>query len=77
MDGIVKTTLASVVFTQFSSQFEGSCFLANIREEWTDGKMKHLQTTLFFEVLGEEHPYNIKERLKSKKMLIVLDEVND
>lgn len=77
MGGIGKTTLAIVVFNQFSSQFESCCFLANIREEWTKGRTKYLQNKLLSELLDEKNPYNVKERLNNKKVLIVLDDVND
>ncbi|GMN64267.1 hypothetical protein TIFTF001_033330, partial [Ficus carica] len=33
MGGLGKTTLARVLFKQLSSEFEGCCFLANVREE--------------------------------------------
>ena len=33
MGGIGKTTLANAIFNLFAHQFEGRCFLENVREE--------------------------------------------
>ena len=33
MGGIGKTTIAAAIFQEFSPKYEGSCFLANVREE--------------------------------------------
>ncbi|XP_060198570.1 disease resistance protein RUN1-like [Lycium barbarum] len=85
--GVGKTTLAKAMFNQIYKQFEGSCFLADIRSEASekhDGLL-HLQKKLLYETLKSENfrvnnvhrGINlIRERLRSKKVLIVLDDVD-
>lgn len=77
MGGIGKTTLARVAFGLLSSPFEGHCFLANVREEWGKGRNEDLQKELFSKLLEEDDPYNVWSRLSNKKVLVVLDDVND
>ncbi|GMN51133.1 hypothetical protein TIFTF001_020307 [Ficus carica] len=77
MGRIGKTTLASVVFGQLSSPFEGHCFLAHVREEWGKGRKDDLQKVLFSKLLEEDGPFNVWSRLSNKKVLIVLDDAND
>ncbi|XP_062084180.1 disease resistance protein RPV1-like [Humulus lupulus] len=84
--GIGKTTLASVIFTRLFSQFEGGCFLPNVREEAQKHGLNHLRTKLMSTLLEEETSSTsnmvvgstfVKSRLRRKKVLIVLDDVND
>ncbi|PON72667.1 TIR-NBS-LRR-like protein [Parasponia andersonii] len=84
--GVGKTTLACVIFNRLSYQYEGCCFLSNVKQEWEDGRKKYyLQSKLFSELLEEDRNMNIpfagssfnKNRLQGKKVLVVVDDVND
>jgi hypothetical protein len=84
--GIGKTTLAKAIYNSIASQFEGECFLENVRENsgQKDGLM-HLQNKLLSKILGgssqmidsvDQGVTLIKERLHLKRILLVLDDVN-
>ncbi|KAH0749263.1 hypothetical protein KY290_028495 [Solanum tuberosum] len=84
--GIGKTTVARKYFDKVSHQFQGSCFLANVREESKKHGMMHLQKILLSRLLKEksmniasfyEGADMIKRRLCHWKVLIVFDDVND
>lgn len=84
MGGIGKTTLAGTIFNQVSCEFEGKCFMANVREESEkSGGLVHLREQVLSQILEENLkigaptiPLYIKERLKQMKVFIVLDDVN-
>ncbi|KAL5776194.1 hypothetical protein ACOSP7_009120 [Xanthoceras sorbifolium] len=84
MGGIGKTTTAEAIFDQISSQFEGCCFLANVRESEKCGRLVDIRDKGLSKILGESInlstpniPLYIKRRLQMKKVLIVLDDVNN
>ncbi|XP_061991612.1 disease resistance protein RPV1-like [Rosa rugosa] len=85
--GIGKTTIAKDVYNSIAHEFEGSCFLENVRENsMLDRGFIKLQKKLLFEILGGTKLKvanvaggitMIKERLQYKRVLLVLDDVND
>jgi hypothetical protein len=85
MGGLGKTTLARVVYDKFCSHFEGSSFIANVREDSEKHGLTRLQRQLLVEILEERNieiwnvDYGvdmIKKRLCHKKVLLVLDDVD-
>ena len=84
MGGIGKTTLARVVFRTISNKFEGCCFLANVREVSEKHGLVQLQQQLILQILNEsmsihdvdQGTFVIKNRLRHKRILLVLDDVN-
>ncbi|CAN6563529.1 unnamed protein product [Malus baccata var. baccata] len=84
--GIGKTTVAKAVYNAIAYEFEGSCFLADVRETSIQyGGLLQLQNTLLSEIGGSEwkavnlHRGNIliKKLLRGKKILLILDDVDD
>ena len=85
MPGIGKTTIAEVVCERICNQFEGCCFLSNVREKSQKNDSIDLQMELLSQVLREGNLntkiFNrgmniIKDRLHSMKALIILDDVD-
>ncbi|KAK3193851.1 hypothetical protein Dsin_025161 [Dipteronia sinensis] len=85
MGGIGKTTIAGAVFNQISCQFDGCCyFVANVREESENcGGLVRLRDEILSQILGEKLnlgtpniPPLVKRRIQSKKVFIVLDDMN-
>ena len=87
MGGIGKTTIAKAVYNQICDEFEGSCCLLNIKEisEQSNGLID-LQERLLSDILKlknlkikfeDEGIKMIKERLCFKRVLVVLDDVDD
>ncbi|XP_050254549.1 TMV resistance protein N-like isoform X1 [Quercus robur] len=84
--GMGKTTLARVVYSMVSSHFEACCFIANVREESKKCGLCKLQKILLKKLLMLENlnlqdvddgVQMIKNRLHNKKILLVLDDVNE
>ncbi|CAN6563523.1 unnamed protein product [Malus baccata var. baccata] len=84
--GIGKTTVAKAVYNAIAYEFEGSCFLADVRETSIQyGGLLQLQNSLLSEIGGSEwkavnlHRGNIliKKLLRGKKILLILDDVDD
>ncbi|XP_056163598.1 putative disease resistance protein At4g11170 [Syzygium oleosum] len=86
--GIGKTTLARALHNAIFRQFEGSCLLANVREASKDSKdLVQLQENLLSEILSLQKRLAvssvdrginlIQHRLRHKKVLLVLDDVDD
>ena len=83
MGGIGKTTIARVIYNNLSSKFECMSFLENIRGRG----LPHLQNQLLGDILGGEGIQNIncvshgaimiKSILSSKRVFIVLDDVDN
>ncbi|KAB2006491.1 hypothetical protein ES319_D11G349400v1 [Gossypium barbadense] len=86
MGGIGKTTLARAAYTQMSSHFEGKSFIADIREVSDKCGLVSLQKQLLSQIFhGEcfnffdvhEGSDIISHRLSHKKVLVVLDNVDN
>ncbi|CAL2258359.1 unnamed protein product [Prunus armeniaca] len=86
--GIGKTTIAKAVYNSIVHEFEGSCFLANVREcsMWQRGGLAELQRNLLSDILRGKFvevpnvhigATMIQERLSGRKILLVLDDVDD
>nr|ADI99937.1 TIR-NBS-LRR-AAA+ATPase class resistance protein [Cucumis sativus] len=84
--GMGKTTLAKTLYNRIADDFEGCCFLANIREASKQHEgLVRLQEKLLYEILMDDFIrvsdlYKginiIRNRLCSKKILLILDDID-
>ena len=86
MGGIGKTTLAREIYGRIYSDFEACTFLENVREETKSKGLVSLQKILLSKIFirTEINIHDLYEginvigtRLRNKKVLIVLDDVNE
>nr|XP_043608861.1 TMV resistance protein N-like [Erigeron canadensis] len=79
-----KTTLATSLYMEISPEFDGFCFVENIREESRQHGLKSLQEKILSTVLKiqvqvesvELGKHKIKQMLCRRNVLIVLDDVD-
>ncbi|XP_058003898.1 probable WRKY transcription factor 19 [Hevea brasiliensis] len=86
MGGIGETTIADKVCNGIANKFESRCFIANVREELEKRSPVQLRDEILGKILKGEnfyvgtpctlHPF-IKRSLHNRRVLIVLDEVDD
>ncbi|XP_028763086.1 TMV resistance protein N-like [Neltuma alba] len=87
MGGIGKTTIAKAIFNEIGQTFEGKSFLSNVREVWKqDNGQIYLQNQILSSIFNarrvqltsiEMGTILIKKMLYKKRVLLVLDDVND
>ena len=82
MGGIGKTTLARAVYNQLSHQFEACCFIENVsdyleKQDFLSLQKKFLSQLLEDENLNIKGCISIKALLCSKKVLVIIDDVNN
>ncbi|XP_075650557.1 TMV resistance protein N-like isoform X2 [Castanea sativa] len=84
--GMGKTTLARVVYSMISNQFEACSFVADVREVCEKYGILQLQQKLLDDLLilrdvnvkdVDNGVYMIKNRLRHKKILLIIDDVNE
>ncbi|MED6180979.1 hypothetical protein PIB30_014958 [Stylosanthes scabra] len=69
MGGIGKTTIAKAIFDRYSSQYEGCCFLQNVREESQKSSPHYLYEKLVSELLEGENLL-VKGSAQSRSMYV-------
>ncbi|XP_028755600.1 TMV resistance protein N-like [Neltuma alba] len=75
MSGMGKTTIAQVAYDEFSSHYEGCCFLHNVREESEKHGLKYLSNKLISELQGEKSIPVQEKPISERKVFVVLDDV--
>ncbi|XP_028768708.1 disease resistance-like protein DSC1 [Neltuma alba] len=75
ISGIGKTTIAQVAYDEFSSHYEGRCFLHNVREESEEHGLEYLSDKLISK-LQEGKSIPVQEMpISKRRVLVVLDDV--
>ncbi|KAK2380317.1 TMV resistance protein N [Trifolium repens] len=82
--GLGKTTLTRAIYNLIADQFEGLCFLHDVRENSIKHGLEYLQEQLLSQSIGlkiklghfSEGISIIKQRLHQKKVLLILDDVD-
>ncbi|KAL5845687.1 hypothetical protein ACOSQ3_009211 [Xanthoceras sorbifolium] len=86
MGGVGKSTIAKVIFEMLSYQYEGRCFLKNVREVSNERGVVFLQNELLSDILNEKNLNicndlgginYIRRRLCCKRVFVVLDDVDN
>ena len=85
MGGMGKTALAKVAYKMLSKEFEACYFIDDVRENYKQDQLS-LQQNLISQMLNDknlniknkcEGEHMIKNRLRGKRILLVLDDVDD
>ncbi|XP_028785152.1 disease resistance protein RML1B-like [Neltuma alba] len=80
MGGIGKSTIAKFIFLKYSSHYEGSCFLENVREKSQNGiaelRHKFLSCMLKEDLLIDATTTFLETRLSRMKVFVVLDDIS-
>ncbi|KAI9118601.1 hypothetical protein K1719_010933 [Acacia pycnantha] len=80
MGGIGKSTIAKTIFFKYSSHYEGSCFLENVRERSKNGldelRHKFLSYVVKEDLCLDTSTTLLGSRLGRMKVFVVLDDVS-